>query len=162
MNRRSVLLFASVLSLGVGSAPAVDAPVGGAVQHVDGYTLYFGIVPSAIAAPSIGTHSPGPRDAHGIPRADYPREHHLLVVVERMRDGARPNDAQVIASVPISGQTVSRTLAPMSINGAMSYGGVFVLSGPGQYIFTVTVRLPVEPKPIVARFAYTQAHDLQS
>jgi hypothetical protein len=159
MTRRFVLLLAGMLLMIAGTTPAATVPVGGPVQHVGGYTLYFGVVPSAIAAASIGAHSPGSRDAHGLPRGDYPREHHLLVVAERMRDGIRPPDAQVIASVPIAGTTVSRTLAPMSINGAMSHGAVFVLPGPGRYVFTITVRVPGDAKPLVARFAYTQAHD---
>lgn len=159
MNRRLVLSLAGVLFLAVGSASATEAPLAGPVQHIDGYTLYFGMVPSAIAADSVGTHSPGPRDAHGLPRGDYPREHHLLVAVERMRDGVRPTGVQVVATVPIAGQTVSRTLAPVTINDSMSHGAVFVLPGPGRYVFTTTVRVPGEPGPIVARFAYTLAHD---
>lgn len=161
MKRRLALSLVGMLSLFAGTALTTEAPIAGPVQHVDGYTLYFGMVPSAIAAPSIGAHSPGPRDAHGSPRGDYAREHHLLVVVERMRDGVRPTGLQVVATVPIAGQTVTRSLAPMSINGAMSYGAVFVLPGPGRYVFTTAVRAPGEPKPIVARFAYTLAHDPQ-
>jgi len=159
MKRRLVLSLVGMLSLAVGSASATEAPMAGPVQHIDGYKLYFGMVPSAIAAPSIGTHSPGPRDAHGLPRGDYAREHHLLVVVERMRDGVRPTNVQVVATVPIAGQTISRTLGAMSINGSMSHGAVFVLPGPGRYVFTTTVRVPGEPGPIVARFAYTLAHN---
>lgn len=159
MTRRFVLLLVCMLSMVVGTTPAATVPIGGPVQHDAGYTLYFGVVPSAIAAASIGAHNPGSRDAHGLPRGDYSREHHLLVVAERMRDGTRPVDAQVVASVPIAGTSVSRTLAPMSINGAMSYGAVFVLPGPGRYVFTITVNVPGEAKPLIARFAYTQEHD---
>ncbi len=159
MKRRLVLSLVGLLSLSAGTAFASETPMTGPVQHIDGYTLYFGMVPSAIAADSVGTHSPGPRDAHGLPRGDYPREHHLLVVVERMRDGVRPTGVQVVATVPIAGQTVSRTLGAMSINGSMSHGAVFVLAGPGRYVFTTTVRVPGEPELIVARFAYTLAHN---
>lgn len=159
MKRRLVLFLTVMLLLFGGAASATEAPRAGPVQHVDGYTLYFGMVPSAIAAPSIGAHSPGPRDAHGLPRGDYAREHHLLVVAERMRDGVRPTGVQVVATVPIGGQTVRRTLAPMPINGAMSYGAVFVLPGPGRYVFTTILRVPGAPKAIVARFTYTLAHD---
>ncbi len=158
MKRRLVLPLAGLLSLSAGTAFASETPMTGPVQHIDGYTLYFGMVPSAIAAPSIGTHSPGPRDAHGLPRGDYAREHHLLVVVERMRDGVRPTNVQVVATVPIAGQTISRTLGAMSIDGSMSHGAVFVLPSPGRYVFTTTVRVPGEPAPIVARFTYTLAH----
>lgn len=158
MKVRCVLLLSGLLAIFAGAAPAASAQGGGPVQHVSGYTLYFGVMPSAIAGPSVGAHTQGPRDAHGLPRGDYAREHHLLVVAERIRDGVRPQDAQVIASVPIAGQTVQRTLAPMLINGAMSYGGVFVLPGPGRYVFTTTIRVPGEKQPIVARFVYTQAH----
>ena len=159
MTRRFALLLTAILSLLMGCERAPTEPAGGPVQQVGGYTLYFGIVPTTIAAPAIGAHSQGPLDAHGLPRGDYRQEHHLLVVAERTCDRSRVSDAQVEASVPISGQTVSRTLQPMPINGAMSYGGVFVLPGPGRYVFTTTLRLPGAPRPIVARFAYTLAHD---
>lgn len=159
MNRLVVLILAGTLAIVTGCTRDASVPDGGPVQHVGGYTLYFGVVPSAIAAPSIGAHSPGPRDAHGLARGDYPREHHLLVVAERMSDGRRPESAEVTASAPIAGATVQRRLAPMAINGAMSYGAVFVLPGPGTYAFTTTLRIPGEPAPVVARFIYRQAHD---
>ncbi|WP_169380589.1 hypothetical protein [Thermomonas fusca] len=47
----------------------------------------------------------------------------------------------------------------MSINGSMSHGAVFVLAGPGRYVFTTTVRVPGEPELIVARSSYTLAHN---
>ena len=159
MKRVLALLLTALLSVLADPAHAATVPVGGSVQQVGAYTLYFGMVPVAIAAPAVGGHSEGPRDAHGLPRGDYAREHHLVVAAERRRDGARVADAQVTASVPIAGRTVSRTLAPMPINGVMSYGAVFVLPGPGRYVFTTVLRVPGEPKSIVARFAYTLAHD---
>ena len=159
MKRVLALLLATLLSVLADPAHAATVPVGGYVQRVGAYTLYFGMVPVAIAAPAVGSHSAGPRDAHGLPRGDYAREHHLLVVVERMRDEVRPIGVQVVATVPIAGQTVSRTLAPMSINGAMSYGAVFVLPVAGRYVFTIAVRVPGEPELIVARFSYTLAHN---
>lgn len=158
MKLRRLIFATAVLLLSTATLPAA-VPADGPVQQVGAYTLYFGIVPSAIAGAAVGGHSAGPRDVHGLPRNDYLREHHLLVVAERTRDRSRVDNAQVVASVPIAGQTVTKPLAPMPINGAMSYGAVFVLPGPGRYVFTTTVRVPGLAQPLVARFVYNQAHE---
>lgn len=159
MNRMSRAVLATALALPLAACSArfpTPPPAGGPVQEVGDYTLYFGVLPAAITQGN--PHSAGPKDAHGLPRGDFAREHHLLVVVERTRDHVRPADAQVTASVPITGSTVTRTLAPMSINGQMSYGTVFVLPGPNAYVFDTTVRVPGESAPLHARFVYTQSH----
>ncbi|MFZ5657301.1 MAG: hypothetical protein ACOY37_09650 [Pseudomonadota bacterium] len=147
-----MIRFAIVLVL-LAALPAAAAPrAGGPVQTVGEYTLYFGVLPSAITQ---GTpHSAGPKDAHGLPRADFNLEHHFLVVVERTRDGVRPRDAVVTVSVPIAGSTVTRTLSPMPINGLMSYGTVFVLPRAARYVFDTTVRIPGRAAPLHARFVY--------
>jgi hypothetical protein len=155
-RRVALLSLAGLPWLAAPIAQAAAPPPDGPVQVIGDYTLYFGILPSAITQGA--PHSEGPRDAHGLPRGDFAREHHLLVVVERSRDRQRPTDAQVIVQVPIDGSTVTRTLVPMPINGSMSYGGVFVLPGAGRYLFTTTVRLPQRKAPIIARFAYTLGH----
>lgn len=150
-------LASLTLALALAATPAVARPpTGGPVQRIGEYTLYFGMLPAAVTQGA--PHSAGPRDAHGLPRADFAREHHLLVVVERTADGMRPTDARVSASVPIGGTTVTRTLQPMPINGAMSYGSVFTLPGAGRYAFDVTVDLPGRATPLRARFVYTQRH----
>lgn len=160
MSRLRDALIAAAVALPLAACTArfpSAPPAGGPVQVVGDYTLYFGVVPAAITQ---GTpHSAGPSDAHGLPRGDFAREHHLLVVVERTRDHTRPTNAQVAASVPISGSTVTRMLGPMPINGQMSYGTVFVLPGPSTYVFDTTVRVPDAARPLHARFVYTQSHD---
>ena len=154
MRRPVTLSIALVLAV----PPLAAAPpaAGGPVQAVGEYTMYFGVVPAALTQ---GTpHSAGPRDAHGLPRADFAQEHHLLVVAERTADRLRPTDARVSASVRTGGATVERVLEPMSINGVMSYGTVFVLPGPGRYTFDVTVLIPGRRAPLHARYVYTQFH----
>jgi hypothetical protein len=144
--------------LGVARAAAAPAtpPPGGPVQMIGDYTLYFGVLPAAVIQ---GTpHSAGPKDAHGLPRGDFAREHHLLVVIERTRDHARPRDARVTVSVPIAGATVSRALAPMPVNGQMSYAAVFMLPGAGRYVFDVSAAIPGRAAPLHAAFVYVQSH----
>lgn len=152
-------MLALALALGIAPAVAAAPPADGPVQAVGDYTLYFGMLPAAMTRGA--SHSAGPRDAHGLPRGDFAREHHLLVVVERTRDGTRPTNARVTVAVPIAGATVTRTLAPMPINGQMSYGAVFVLPGAGRYVFDTTVNIPGRAAPLHARFAYTEAHSRQ-
>jgi len=158
MKLRPLPLLAALLIASPQALPAT-VPAGGPVQQVGAYTIYFGIMPAAIAGAALGAHSAGPRDAHGLPRGDYAREHHLLVVAERTRDPARVRNAPVVPRVPDPGQTGAPAPAPTPINGAMSYGAVFVLPGPGRYVFTTTVRVPGLAQPLVARFVYTQSHE---
>lgn len=159
MKRFLALLL---LMAGPGCTPPPPPPTvsaGGPVQQLGEYTLYFGVIPAAVAGDAVGTHASQPRDAHGLPRGDYAHEQHLLVVAERTRDRVRPTNARVSASVLVDGQTLTRTLEPMPINGSMSYGAVFLIPNAGRYVFTTTVRVPDSPTPLVARFAYTQNHD---
>jgi hypothetical protein len=131
---------------------------GGAVQVVDGYRLYFGIVPSALLRGRNVPHVGSDEDAHGQPRADYRSEHHLLVAIFEAASGKRIENAGVTARVPISGSTVSQPMEPMRIGDTITFGNVFVLPAGNRYTFEVRIVIAGRPKPVIARFVYDDLH----
>lgn len=139
---------------GVALSPAAVAQAAGDDRAVDGYAIYLGVVPAAIAQ----GHAPGhpERNMHGgAPRGRG--QHHVMVAVFDAASGARIEDAVVTAKVGEPGLApVQKRLEPMAIAGAMSYGNYFALSPPGPYRIELRV-VRAGAAPIVTTFTYAPA-----
>lgn len=162
MERSNVPRFASaflLLTLAACTQPPAVEDTGSAVQDLGDYTVHFGVVPAARAPTALAPHAVQDRDAHGLRRPGSANAHHLVLVVMRDRDGQPMQDVQARASVELPDRVETRVLDPMPVNGAMSYGGVFVLPGPGRYAFQARMQIPGRAEPLQATFVYTLAHE---
>jgi hypothetical protein len=112
----------------------------------DGVTLYWGLVPGAIAEDKHAL-----ADLHGGPRKDGGEVHHLVVAVFDTASGRRIGNAIVRAQLTESGvvDEAPKYLPQMPVNGQMSYGQWFTtVAKRGPYRFQVWIKLPDRPVEI--------------
>ena len=147
-NTRSLRQFLGALLLS-GAMASVFAAGAGQRMTVSGVDIYYGLVPAQIAARHPLSHEE--RSMHGGVKSAKDAYH--LVVALFDANGKRITSAEVQANVAELGMAgTSRKLETMQIDGAMSYGGYFVLSGEGPYRITVQAQLPGAARPIEAVF----------
>jgi hypothetical protein len=126
------------------------AAAGGETKSADGLTVYLGVLPAELIKGPEPYSSE--RLMHGGPRHGM-HEHHIMVAVFDSTNNARIEDATVTAKV--SGLGLSgpqKTLEPMKIADALSYGAYFNLT-PDLYTIRVTVQRP-GARPVVLDFKY--------
>ena len=150
---RALLRRTSIVAVALlGSAATADLPAGDHVQIVGGIALYLGVVPAEV----ITGHPPrhGERLMHGgVPGRAH--RHHVMVAVFDETSGARIGEAAVRARVSEPGQAVQdKALEPMRIDGRLTYGDYFAMSGRGPYRIRVSVTPPGSPRDYVAEFEY--------
>jgi len=109
----------------------------GSHQQVSGIDIYYGIVPAPVAGKHPPTHEEQ-RMHGGVPAGK--NEYHLIVALFDAR-GKRITDAEVAATVGEFGMAGTRkTLEPMRIGGATSFGNYFALRGSGSYRIAIEIR----------------------
>lgn len=147
-RRVSRVACATVVALSCGTA----SYAAGDYRTVDGYAIYLGVIPAAIAQGHPPEH-PERKMHGGAPRGRD--QHHVMVAVFDAASGARIDDAVVTAQVGEPGMTpVRKRLEPMAIAGAMTYGNYFALSPPGPYRIELHMVRPGAVGPIVTTFTY--------
>ncbi len=164
-DRRSGGWRAAAASLVVLLAAPASAGVVDGVHTVGDITVYLGAMPAAI----VRGHSPDHPEAsmHGGVPAPGAHAVHLVVAVFRTFGGQRVTDATVTARIfEARGKTWTVPLAPMTINGALTYGGYASLRSVNDYRIDIVVARPQpaaqpyqvrRPNPLIAYFTY--AHD---
>jgi hypothetical protein len=129
------------------SSPALsEEPSQSVTSH--GLTVYFGLMPAAIAEGIVGdsTHGVQPAAAHN---------HHLIVAIFNSVTGERVTDATVMAKVSQPGfEFPEKPLEPMKIADTITYGNFFDLSRPGVYRIRLDVARPGSARPIMIDFVY--------
>jgi hypothetical protein len=103
--------------------------------------VYLGVVPAAI----VQGHEPGhpERSMHGgVPPGAH--EYHVMVALFETATGRRVTDATVRMRVDRKGPDgkQEKSLEPMVIAGATTFGNYFTLGKPGLYRIEVQVQLP--------------------
>lgn len=150
-RRIALAACAAVVAL---SPAALAYAAGDYYRAADGYAIYLGVVPAAIAQ----GHAPDDpeRKMHGgAPRGRS--QQHVMVAVFDAASGARIEDAVVTAKVGEPGLApAQKRLEPMAIAGAISYGNYFALSPPGPYRIELQIVRP-GAAPIVTTFTYAPA-----
>ena len=152
---KSLCLLAVPLAL---AAPAGAGVVDG-VRTVDGLTVYLGVVPAAVTR----AHPPGhtERTMHGGMARPGMHDVHLLVAVFNKTTGERLSNVTVRAR--IHGTNRNRwavPLTPMTVNGALTYGGYTSLGAEQDVMISVDIRRPgqtLRTSTVTAQFEY--AHD---
>ena len=107
-------------------------------QRNERITLYYGVVPAALAQPALAPHAPAP-DPHGSPRpaADT---HHLVVALFDNATGKRITQANVsVRYVPPRGRAISKALVPMPLGDVLSFGTTFVIPEGRGHRFVIEV-----------------------
>ncbi len=148
------------------AAPASGSGIVDGVKTVGDLTIYLGIVPAAIVRGHAEAHTEA-RMHGGVPQARH--NVHLVVALFNKSTGARVTDATVVATIvePVGrhGKQWSVRLQPMTINGALTFGGYTVIEDVADYRVSVEVRRPpgaprplaAPARPVLAIFDYT--HD---
>jgi hypothetical protein len=140
--RRRVLLGA-VTSLAFASLPRGAGAVHpeGALRRAGDLVVYLGVVPAAVVHGHPPEHTG--RGLHGgAPEGRY--VHHLLVAVFEEATGARVTNAAVTATIYGRRRSPETriTLEPMTVSGAMVYGGFATLPPRDYYRLEVEVLRP--------------------
>ena len=147
-----------ILLLGLAGSPAQAGLIEGQ-KTVDGLTIYLGVVPAG----NIQSHPPNHPEArmHGGPPPSSFHNVHLVAAVFQQNSGVRVTN--VVVSARISGQgNRGRTirLTPMTVNGALTFGGYTSLGTQEDVMISIDV---IRPRPTphtrttTAQFQY--AHD---
>jgi hypothetical protein len=145
-------LFSSILVVCFIALPVAMASDSERHQQVNGMDVYFGVIPSQLAADD---HP----DMHGI-NAPARHVYHVLVALFDRKTGNRIKDAQVIANVSDSALTEeSKSLDVMHTNGIISYGNFFRMSVPGRYNIRVEIQHPGADGIAAANFVYQRPRD---
>jgi hypothetical protein len=150
----AILVVASfLLGAGVGLAGADEASQS-VTSH--GLTVYFGVMPAAIAEGVARRHSEA--NMHGTPPS-APHAQHFVVAIFNSVTGERVTDAVVNAQISLPGHELpEKTLEPMKIAGTVTYGNFFDLSQPGVYRIRLNISgtnvAAAVKKPIVIDLLY--------
>ena len=150
---RAAGLFAAVLVATAAQAGVVDG-----VKSLGGLTVYLGVVPAAVVQRHPADHSEA--SMHGGVPSGKAHAKHLLVAVFDQRTGKRITNATVIAHIlEDGGKAWSVPLQPMTINGAVTYGGYTSLASAADYAIGVRVyrHLVRGEHPVQVHFTWT--HD---
>jgi len=128
-------------------------------QTVDGITIYIGVIPAEL----VQGHSTSPGDPKALHGGTPPNRnsHHLVVALFDAKTGARITDAQIRAGVGhrFEKPVPDTVLAPMEINGAMSYGNFFLMQGTGDWKIHLDIRRSDLAHPVEADFSYGHIAD---
>jgi hypothetical protein len=81
--------------------------------------------------------------------------YHVMVAIFDAKTGARVTDAQVRARVEEVGLTrEEKTLEPMQVANALTYGNFFRMAGSGTFRITVQIRQPGTTRAVEMQFQH--------
>ncbi len=155
-SRRALLAAVGLASLLL-AACGRDLPH--TTQTVDGMRIYLGVMPAELVRGHSTTHG-DPQALHGGTPPGR-SSHHIVVALFDVKTGARITDAEIRAAVRdrSDNHAPDTVLAPMEINGAMSYGNFFLMEGAGLWRIHLEIRRPGAAHPVAADFAYEHKPD---
>ncbi len=124
------------------------ATAGHASGHLTapGIEVYYGIVPAALVRGHERDHSGKPAD---------PSAWHLVVALYDSATGQRITEADVTARVrQLGGFEQYKTLEPMPVAGAATFGQYFAMPGHDPYLVTLQILRPGADAPVEVRFEH--------
>ena len=146
-------------ALALSAAIALAAPAGAAVrngvQTVDSTIVYLGIVPAALTRNHPGDLK-GTLMHGGTPDRSIHNVHVMVAVFDRAT-GSRITNARVRARfLGERGRKWSVRLQPMTVNGALTYGGYTNLGTDEEPTVSIDVvrQFAGKPRTVTARFEY--------
>ena len=146
---------ALLLTAAIGAAAPADAGVVNAARTVNSTIVYLGIVPAALTRNHPGDvrgtlmhGGTADRSIHNV---------HVMVALFDRATGARIRDARVRARfLGERGRKWSVRLQPMTVNGALTYGGYTNLGADEEPTVSVDIvrQFAGRPRMVTARFDY--------
>lgn len=146
---------ALLLAAAIAAAAPADAGVVSAARTVDSTIVYLGIVPAALTRSHPGDvrgtlmhGGTADRSIHNV---------HVMVALFDRATGDRIRDARVRARfLGERGRKWSVRLQPMTVNGALTYGGYTNLGTAEEPTVSIDVvrQLAGKPRMVTARFEY--------
>ena len=144
-----------LLAAAIGVAAPADAVVRNGVQTVDSTVVYLGIVPAALTRNHPGDVR-GTLMHGGTPDRSIHNVHVMVAVFDRATT-ARISNATVRARfLGGRGRKWSVRLQPMTVNGALTYGGYTNLGADEEPSVSIDVvrQFAGKPRMVTARFEY--------
>jgi hypothetical protein len=149
-----------VVAAGLAFAAPADAGVVDGVRAVDGLTIYLGVVPAAMTRAHAPQHTERTMHGGGAARRSI-HDVHLLVAVFNSASGERLRNVTVTASIHGTGRNLGTVpLKPMTVNGALTYGGYAKLGWEEDVMILVDIWRPgrtPRTSTVTAQFDYN--HD---
>ena len=137
LARRARLGLFSLIASALVALPAAAGVLNG-VQTVDDLTIYLGVVPAAVTRGHALEHPE--RSMHGGIARPGLHDIHLMVAVFSRPTGQRVTNATVTARLHGTGNNRwTVPLRPMTINGALTYGGYTSLGVEERVMISVDV-----------------------
>jgi hypothetical protein len=143
-----VLLW--IAAIGFSPVFAVDND---SYKVAQGYGVYLGVMPSAIATDHPKTHTEGTMHGGNSPDGD---EYHILIAIFDIATGARVEKSDVTANVSSLGHVgqANVVLEPMVIANTTTFGAFVRMPANGRYEIVFNIRIPQHPEPIRVSFIY--------
>lgn len=151
-------LTALAIMLAMLAVPASHAGVTNGVQTVNGLTVHLKIAPAAVVR-GHAHELPEVRMRGGVPGGRIHNVHMVVALVNALT-GARITDATVVAHIiEPGGRQWSVPLEPITVDGAVSYGGYATFVKASDYWIGVQVQRLQHTRqhPVTAHFTYV--HD---
>jgi hypothetical protein len=141
------------------AAPAGAGVVDG-VKTVDGLTVYLGVVPAAVTRGHAPQHTESTMHGGAAARRSI-HDVHLLVAVFNSASGQRLRNVKVTARIHGAGRNLGTVpLTPMTVNGALTYGGYAKLGWEEDVMILVDIRRPGRtPRTSTTTAQFEYAHD---
>lgn len=156
---RLALKYFCLLAVPLALAAPAGAGVVDGVKTVDGLTVYLGVVPAAVTRAHPQGHTE--RAMHGGTAKPGVHDLHLLVAVFNKANGERLSNVKVTARIHGTGRNRwTVPLTPMTVNGALTYGGYTFLGVEEDVMISVDIKRPgrtPRTSTVTAQFEYT--HD---
>ena len=150
--RNAIVYMFNPVTVVTHKGPVAPAVTGQDFAVVGGTTVYFGVV----AADVIRSHPKDyPQKGYGVPPSG-PAQYYVTIALFDTSSGQRIDDAAVRAHVTTAaGAGPEKTLLPITIADARSYGNYFAMGGSGPYKITVQIKRAGSSDAIQAQFEYT-------
>ena len=118
--------------------------------HGGGVTLYWGITSAEEAEDQPGVAA--------LTDASVKDQRHLVVALYEDKSGARINDARVTAKITRFGLVTveEKTLRPLRVNGAVSYGNYFDMPPDRTHSIMVEIKRPNVAQAVNVKFKYRE------
>ena len=126
-------------------------------QTIDGMTIELGVMPVERVKTEHATSPGDPGAMHGGTPANS-SSNHIVVALFDAKTGTRITDAQIQADVGDRwySHDPDKSLEPMEISGAMSYGNYFSMQGAGVWRIHLVIRRPGMTRAVETNFGYEQ------
>jgi hypothetical protein len=148
---KPVLHVIAAIAVLAGIAPAFAQDIA-PYKLAGGLAVYLGVIPAEM----ITGHPKGHAEAQmhgGVPSGRH--VHHVMVAIFDDASGQRITDAVVTANAAGLGLAgTEKTLEPMTIADAVTYGTYFDLPGRDRYRIRIEIARPGAARPVIAEFEY--------